>query len=195
MSPKLLNILLVLIPAILYYFVYVPLTTGNPSAIFTPVASISSLQATNVQYTNTLSLISKIQTDIKKVNDDYKTLDIASTTKVEMMLPDSLNQLKLRREVTAISDSVGIGIKGLNVKEDKSSSANLGAYVVEFSFKARYKNIKLLLEEYEKNKRFYTIETLRISRVDVKNLKSEDLQNLDRDALLVFVTYKVNYLK
>jgi hypothetical protein len=195
MSPKLLNIVLVLIPAILYNFVYLPLTTGVDSVVMSPKASIRTLQDTNVQYANTLSLLGKIQTDIKKINDDYKSLDPATTSKVLIMLPDSIDTLKLRREVIAIADSAGIAIKEVSVKEDKGNSATLGAYIVEFSVKARYKNVKLLLEEYEKNLRLYTIESLRIARQDTKTLKAEELQNLDRESLMVTIAYKVNYLK
>jgi hypothetical protein len=195
MSPKLLNIVLALIPAILYNFVYLPLTTGVDSVVMSPKASIRTLQDTNVQYANTLSLLGKIQTDIKKINDDYKSLDPATTSKVLIMLPDSIDTLKLRREVIAIADSAGIAIKEVSVKEDKGNSATLGAYIVEFSVKARYKNVKLLLEEYEKNLRLYTIESLRIARQDTKTLKAEELQNLDRESLMVTIAYKVNYLK
>ncbi len=195
MSPKLLNVLLVLAPVMLYNFVYLPLTTGEPSVLVSPEASISSLQSTRVQYINNLNLISEIQTSLKRINDDYKSVDPASSTKAELMLPDKIDQLKLRREVINIADAAGVALKDVSVKEDKGSNAAVGSYLVDFSFVSRYKEAKLLLGEYEKNKRFYTIESLTIKRMDTKSLKSDDIIKIDKDSLTISVTYRVNYLK
>ncbi len=193
MSPKLLNILLVLVPAMLYNFVYLPLTTGTPSVLLAPSASIRGLQTKNVQYANTLNLVTDIQTNIKKINDDYKAVSPATTTIVETMLPDTIDQLKLRKEVIAIADAAGVGLKEVKIREDRSSTA-VGSYIIDFTFKARYKNAKLLLDEYEKNRRFYIINALNIKKIDPKGLSVEELQNIDKDALAITVSYRVNYL-
>ncbi len=198
MSPKLLNILLVLIPAILYYGVFDPLYTGKPGLIWTPESSISALQSTNVQYTNTINLVSKVEKDIKKVNEEYQAIkaDATTTHKVMKMLPDSIDPIVLRSEVISIADNKGVSIIDVGIKEDaKNVPQGLGAYLVTFSVKGRYPVLKNLLQEYEKNLRFYTVETIDIQRQEAKGLTDKELLDFDKESLSAKLVYKVYYLK
>lgn len=195
MSPKLFNILLVLIPVIVYYGVFDPLYNGNPGLVWTPESSISGLQAKNVQYTNTYNLISKVGKDIKKINDDYVAIPETTTATVTQMLPDEIDPIRLRNEVINIADKTGVPISTVKISEDNRVSVpGVGAYTITFDVKARYSDIKNLLVGYEKNTRFYNIDSLRISRIETKGLSPQELLVFDKEALLATVSYKVYYL-
>lgn len=195
MSPKLLNVLLVLIPVILYYGVFDPLYTGNQGLIWTPESSIEALQLKNVQYTSTINLISKVEKDIKKINNNYTSISATTTTKVTAMLPDEIDPIRLRNEVISIADKAGVSVGGVKINdESRSSLPGTGAYLITFEIKARYKDLKRLLESYERNTRFYNIETLRIARFDTKGLSNQELLLFDKEALQTTVSYKVYYL-
>lgn len=196
MSPKLLNILLILIPVILYYGVFNPLYTGNPGLIWAPESSIAALQGANVQYSNTMGLVSEVQRGIKKINDDYKVVEATTTKKIEAMLSDKIDSIKLKKEVIAIAEVVGVAVSSVSVREDaRFPVPGTGSYLVSFSFKARYPTIKALLQAYERNTRFYTIESLAVNRQDSKGLSETDIKNNDTEALQVIAEYRVYYLK
>lgn len=195
MSPKLLNILLVLIPVILYYGVFDPLYTGNQGLIWTPESSIAALQAKSVQYTNTYNLVAKVEKDMKKINNDFVAIPEATTTKVTIMLPDEIDQIRLRNEVISIADTVGVPVSAVKITEDnRVSVSGVGAYTITFDIKAKYKDAKKLLEAYEKNTRFYNIDTLRIIRFDPKGLSAQELLLFDKELLQITISYKVYYL-
>jgi hypothetical protein len=195
MSPKLLNILLVLIPVILYYGVFDPLYTGNQGLIWTPESSIAGLQAKNVQYENTYNLISKVEKDMKKINNDYISIPEATTTKVMEMLPDEIDPVRLRNEVISIADKAGVPISGVKIAEDNRVGVpGVGAYTITFEVETKYKELKNLLEMYDKNTRFYNIDSLRITRADPKGLSAQELLLFDKEKLQAGISYKVYYL-
>jgi hypothetical protein len=195
MSPKLLNILLVLIPVIVYYGVFDPLYNGNPGLVWTPESSIAGLQAKNVQYTNTYNLISKVGKDMKKINDEYVAIPETTVATVTQMLPDEIDPIRLRNEVINIADKVGVPISTVKITEDNRVTVpGTGSYTITFDVKARYADIKNLLAAYEKNTRFYNIDALRIARSDPKGLSAQELLVFDKEQLQVTVSYKVYYL-
>ena len=196
MSPKLLNILLILIPVMLYYGVFNPLYTGNPGLIWAPESSIAGLQGANVQYANTISLVSEVQAGIKKINGDYKTVEATTTKKIEAMLSDKIDPIKLKKEVITIAEVKGVAINAVTVRDEtRFPIPGVGSYLVSFSFKARYPTIKALLQEYERSTRFYTIESLSVTRQELKGLSEIEIKNNDIEALQTQVEYRVYYLK
>ena len=180
----------------LYYAVFQPLYTGNPGLIWTPASSIAGLQSQNVQYANTLNLITNVEKDIKKIDADYKSIPATTTKKIETMLPDTVDPIRLRNEALAIADAAQVSISNLRVSEyTKSLPSEVGAYQVDFAVNARYPLLKKLLEGFEKNLRFYSIETIGIQRPIAKDLTAAELLLFDKESLSTTVSYKVYYLK
>lgn len=196
MSPKLLNVLLVLVPLVMYYGFIEPMYTGNPGIVWSPSSSIRGLQSTNVQYVNAINLVSAATLGIKKINDEYLAVSTSSIEKAELMLPDSIDRFKLRNEVISIADKSGVAITGLAIAENaKNSNGEIQSYTISFGVKARYPALKRLLQEYEKSTRFYTIESITINVADPKGLSPEDLLLFDSEALVSNVVYTVAALK
>lgn len=198
MSPKLFNILLVLTLLVLYFGFLQPMYTGNPGIIWTPENSIPSLKSQNVLYSNTLNQVELVRTSIEKINTDYKNISPELRSKVTVMLPDTIDPIRLRNEVTTIADKAGLALTGLNVTTDpKNTSKETNSFIVSFSFKGRYPVFKKLMEAFERNLRFYTVESVIIQRQDKKDDSITDPAALADDAekLFISVVFKVYYLK
>ena len=196
MSPKLLNVLLLLIPVVMYYGFIEPMITGNPGMVWTPSNSIKGLQATNVQYINAANIVSTITMDMKKVNKDYLDISTSTIEKVGIMLPDTIDIFKLRKEVVSIADKVGVSIADPAITENpRNTDQSVQSYLITFALKAKYPKIKELLQEYEKNMRFYSVESMTIKIKDKKGLSAEELLSFDSETLDVEISYTVASLK
>lgn len=195
MSPKLLNVLLILIPVAFYYGYIDPMYNGTPGLVWTPQKSISVLKSENVQYTNALNQVSFLEEEIKKIDKNYKAVDggvIASST---ILLPDSLDPYNIRNEVTSIANKAGVAIVGVNViPSNKIKSPKIGTYTVSFTLIARYPVFKKLMEEYEKSMRLFLIDSVMISRVEEKKGEEKTSVITDKEALNISVTFNVPYL-
>ena len=140
MSPKLLNVFLVLIPTVLYYGVISPLYTGEAGLIWTPESSIATLKAQNVQYANTINQISLVEQGVTTLNKEYASLDQSILDKTAIMLPDTIqDQVKLRNEILNIANKSGVALNGVSLTIDpKNRDQYVGNYIISFTFKARY---------------------------------------------------------
>jgi hypothetical protein len=197
MSPKLLNILLIILPVSLYFGYIDPAYTGAPGLIWTPEASIVALQSQKVQHENALDQINLVESEVNKTYKDYLSLDKEIKEKVEIMLPDSIDQFKLRNEVTSIANKTGVAIGGLKVTEmSRFKNPNVGGYKISFSVKCNYAALKNLTESYETNKRFFTIDTIGISHYVKKDENGQIIMGSENEDMLdSVISYNVYYLR
>lgn len=199
MSPKLLNLLFALLPVSLYYGYIEPVYTGNQGLVWTPQTSILVLKAQNEQYKSAADQAALVTTEIDKVNKTYLDLNADIKNKIIMMLPDSIDQFKLRNEVTSIANKKGIAISNLKVTEAvriKNPSV-IGGYKISFNMKGNYATIKSLLEEYEKSTRFFVIESLSITHHVKKDGNGIEIADsaVTEDMLDGEIVFNVYYLK
>lgn len=196
MSPKLLNILLVLITTALYFGYINPIYTGVPGLVWTPEKNIFILKAENVQYQNTLNQIDLVRVESEKLGKDYSAVDQNLKDKVFTMLPDSVDTVRLQNEVKTIANNAGVAIANLGVtpNNNRSSNPRIGSYTVTFLVHGKYAPTKRLIEAFEKNMRFYVIQSMAISKPNKK--EGEQVSRLeDQDSLDTFLTFNVYYLK
>jgi hypothetical protein len=196
MSPKLLNILLVLIPVALYFAYIDPMYSGQPGLIWTPDDSIVSLQSKNKQYDNALQQVPLVISEIEKLNKDYLAISDEARAKALMLLPDRIDPVKLRNEVTSIGNKSNIAITGLSVAVDgRDDYKELGSYAVSFSVKSRYPAFKKFLENYEKSMRLFIPESIIIQKTDKKQDGAPLDSTEDLDALNIRIVSRVYYIK
>jgi hypothetical protein len=117
MSPKLLNILLIALPAVLFYGYLMPYYTGEGGLVWTPEKSIKTLQVENVLFANTLKQTGIIKDAAEKFEKDYNSFDADTKQKISTMLPDTIDPVKLRNEVINIAAKTGVAISGLKVEK------------------------------------------------------------------------------
>lgn len=191
MSPKLLNILLIALPAVLFYGYLMPYYTGEGGLVWTPEKSIKTLQVENVLFANTLKQTGIIKDAAEKFEKDYNSFDADTKQKISTMLPDTIDPVKLRNEVINIAAKTGVAISGLKVEKDPKGEGGLNFYKVTFGVKTRYPTFKTLVESYERNKRFFLLDMATISRP-----KSDDEEKeIQEDVLDSTVTFRVYYMK
>lgn len=199
MSPKLLNILLILVPSLLYLGYIHPIYTGEPGLVWAPEKNIFVMKSLNVQYQNSLNQISLIQNQMDQLTKDYNAVDEETRKKVTMMLPDTLDPIKLRSEVAAIADRAGVAITDLTVTPVKSTAKNVGqkvdGYKVSFSVKSHYPSIKNLIAKYETSLRFFLLESVSIDKIVRKIDDKSELSQDDGETLISIVSFNVYYLK
>jgi len=194
MSPKILNILLILIPVVLYYGFFEPIYDGTVGYGWAPESTISSLQSQNASYASALNQVSNVETGIEKVYKLYQliTPDVIATT--SLLLPDSIDPIKLKNEVMSIADKAGVAISTPGITLDpRTVGKPVQAYIVIFSFKARYPKLKEFMEDYQKNLRFYALDSLTIKR-QVNVDAGDSKRTFDKEALDVTVQFRVRYL-
>lgn len=194
MSPKIFSILLVILPVALYYGYINPAYSGEVGLVWTPEASIILLRSQKVQYENAIAQVDLVENEMTKINKDYLNLDPVIKNKVEMMLLDSIDQFKLRNEVTSIANKKGVAISGLKVTEGiRNKNQKIGGYKVAFTVKGNYSTIKKLIEEYEKSTRFFVVDSIAIGRYvkkDDSGIVIDDGETLDAT-----ITFEVYYLR
>lgn len=193
MSPKLLNILLIICSVVLYIGYLKPMYTGAPGVIWTPEKSLSALKNENVQYANAINQIELIRREAEKINKEYEAIDKEVVTKAELFLPKVIDPLKLRNDVISIASKSGIAISGLTVTHDATNSF----YKVSFAMKTRYSLFKNFIQNYEKSTRVFSLSVLTIARIDDgenKNLTLSEMED-NEGKLNIRVESRVYYKK
>lgn len=188
MSPKLLNILIVIAPVVLYMTLIKPLSTGV-GTFWSPEMSIADLQRVNAQYSAALSNTKVIENGIEAIYKEYTKIDPQILEKNKQMLSEQLDEAKLRNEIVAIASKQGVAIESLEVVKDKRGSKTGDFYSISFSLRSRYPAFKRLLEEYDKSTRFYHIDSLFISRQKVD--EDTEVSLSDKDILNIQVKFRV----
>lgn len=152
MSPKLLNILLILTSLVLYFYVIKPLYTGADSGIWSPgEESIQALTIRKERYKNTSKIVDDLVKKANKLKEEYDAFDPETLHNMSIMVPDSVNNLKLLSEITTIANRTGLTLDGLGVK-DKG-----GEYNISFNVMATYQEFKDFMAYYERSKRLLNL--------------------------------------
>ena len=118
MSSKLLSLLLLVITAALYMLVISPVYSGEGN-IWAPSSGISNLKSLNKQYTSTLVQIDTIERGAEALYKDYTNLNPEVLSKMNILLSDSVDQVKLRNEVVTIASRSGLALEELEVKKER----------------------------------------------------------------------------
>ena len=79
--------------------------------------------------------------------------------------------------------------------DQKSVNKNVSAYGVSFSLNAKYSDFKRLMQDFEKNMRFFTVESITIKRPDASESPVQGQGVFDKEALKIGLTFRVHYLK
>ncbi len=155
MSPRLFNTLLIISSIVLYAYVIKPLYyTGVEGIFWTPESSIQALRESNDKYQKTIDGVDVIIGQANKLKSQYETFDEESKNKMMIMVPSSVNEIKLLSELTNMASLAGFAIEDLSVKNRS------GEYTINFSFRATYLQFKQFMDLYEKNMRLLTMKSV-----------------------------------
>lgn len=155
MSPKLLNILLLTISVVLYYYVVNPLYSGTESLLFSSGQSITNLKKELDTYNKTIVAVPNL---IAQANSDkalYDTIPEEDRKKILIMVPVAVNDIKLMSELTNIGVESGVPLDEMGIK-DKGN----GEYLVSFTITTTYTSFKKVMEYWEKSMRLFRLQTV-----------------------------------
>lgn len=183
MSPKLINILLILSSFALYYLVIGPLWTGG-GPIWAPEHGISSLTSLESQYKDTASSADDLSKQGEKLKSQFKAIDDATKQKMALMVPQKIDKVRLLSEVDNIANQSGVALSNVSAVDVATVDKLKGSYNISFSVKTTYTKFKEFMRNYENSLRLFTLESVNFSAPD----KIDDLT----DFKVILKTY---YLK
>lgn len=157
MSPKLLNVLLIISSVVLYYYVVDPLYSGADMGLISPDKSIQKLVEERETYNKTIKAVPEV---IKKANDtrkQYEDLSEEDKKKILVMVPVAVNDIKLMSEITNIGSKSGVMLENMGIK-DKG-----GEYSISFSVMTTYTNFKNIMKYWENSMRLFTLQSVTFS--------------------------------
>lgn len=164
MTPKLLNILLIIISGVLYIYVVNPLYSGTDSFFFASGQDIKSLTTKLATYDATIAEVPNIIKKAKDAKDQYDKISEDDRKKILTMVPVSVNDIKLMSEITNIGTEALTPIDGMGVK-DKGLAKNSkeGEYSVSFTVLTTYTNFKKMMAYWESSMRLFRLQSVSFS--------------------------------
>lgn len=155
MSPKYLNILLIIASGVIYYTVVSPLYFGGTSPFFSQDQNIQSLTDKRNTYDKTIAAFAAVDVQAKLNTDQFKSISEEDRKKIFIMVPTSVDNIKLMSELTNIGVISGVAIDGMGIK-DKGD----GTYSISFSISTTYTNFKKIMSVWENSMRLFALQSV-----------------------------------
>ena len=137
---------------------------------------ITKLRDQSVSFNEALDNSKSLEAERDKLTEKYNSIDPNNLAKLQKLLPDSVDNIRLILEVEGVASPYGMVLK--DVKYDtttptattttgsaaaKTNSTDYGTWNLEFSTKGTYSNFLNFLEDLEKNLRIVDISSIDFS--------------------------------
>ena len=142
---------------------------------------ISNLKAQVVSYNEALDNSKSLQTQRDKLTQKYNSIDPTDLAKLQKLLPDNVDNIRLILEIEGVASPYGMVLK--DVKYDttnqtsttaqstlaqasanaKANNTDYGTWNLEFSTQGSYSNFLNFLQDLEKNLRIVDISSIDFS--------------------------------
>ncbi|MEK7117003.1 MAG: type 4a pilus biogenesis protein PilO [Patescibacteria group bacterium] len=157
--------------------------------IYPSVGDLSALMSEKQRYNDSLETVSNIEDKKNELLTKFNDISDDDKKEIEIILPSSLNFIKLISQIDAVAAGNGISIDKISSKETSSSIGNsieeaqpqrpYQSSIIEFSFTASYEKFNAFMDKLEKS--------LRI--LDVKSVKLTIQEDGDYSYSVEFETY------
>lgn len=152
MTPAKLNIILLIISFVLYYYVVSPLYFGTDS-FFVIGDNISTLQQKSKTLDKTIAAYAVLEKQAKDSLNAYNNISPEDKQKIMVMVPEQVDDIKLMSELTNIGIASGVPIEGMGVKDKE------GSYLISFSVTTTYDNFKKVMATWENSRRLLSLKS------------------------------------
>lgn len=159
MSKNLLNLLLIVGTFTVYYLLIGPLYKGV-GGVWQPAGSIQSLRELKSQYNETLNQADNLFTQAETLRSQYSRVTDEQKAKMKVMVPDSIDKVRLLSEVYNISVVAGIPFNELAYSDGQSNITGRGSASISFAVKTTYPQFKVLMDTLEKSLRLFSIQSV-----------------------------------
>lgn len=140
----------------MYFLAIKPLYTGE-GGIIHPAQSVKALRSLNSQYDGTLKNAESLVNQAKTMRAQYSAISPEDKAKIAVMVPESVDKVRLLSEVYGLGEDAGFSLDSLSYT-DGGSIAGKGIVNISFSVKTTYPRFKVLMDNFEKSMRLYSIE-------------------------------------
>lgn len=158
MSKNLLYLLLIIASGAIYYEVIKPVYTGV-GGVMQPEQSVQTLMSLNSQYDTTLSQAEDLVSQAQKLRNQYNNISPEQRKQMEVMVPNSIDKVRLLSEVDGLAKSAGFALSDLSYADGGSSNGK-GVAAISFSVKTTYPRFKILMDDFEKSERLFSIDNV-----------------------------------
>ena len=164
MSPKILNLLLVVASGSLYYLLISPLYTGI-GTIYQPGMGVAPLRDLNESYDTTIAQAQKLVDQSQNLSRQYRALSPEAKETLAVMVPDQIDEVRLVSEVNSIANQTGFALENIAYNQNPGSGGKTGvsSYTVTVSTKGTYEKLKELLHNFETSKRIYAVRSVSVT--------------------------------
>lgn len=164
MSKSSTNLLSLIIISVAIYFVIIsPIYFGGGSLYsVSPDESIVSMREFKNKIGSSLKELNDGKLNIAKLDSEYGSLDKDTQDKLNTMIPNDVDPIRLVSEINKIVTGVGLTAENISYSkepEDKNLPG-IGIYSISFSTKSSYSNLKNLIDKLEKSRRIFSIQSV-----------------------------------
>ena len=133
--------------------------------------SVQSLQAEDAQYQKALSDSEKINEKRNSLMDKQKSFDPVQMARLEKLLPDNVDNIKLVIDINNIAEKNRLNLKNVKLntgviqtdsKKIGADNSKYGTVGLSFSVVASYDNFQIFLTDLEKSLRLVDITELSV---------------------------------
>lgn len=157
MSKNLLTLLLAVTTFALYYLLINPLYNGE-GGIWQPAYSIKELQRMNKEYAETKAQGESIKNQADQLKAEYMKIPQDKKDKMKIMVPPSIDKVRLLSEISRMLNQEGYSSKDLVVTEN--SVPNYYGNSVNFRVSTTYEEFKQLIDVFDKSMRLFTLKSV-----------------------------------
>jgi hypothetical protein len=165
MSKSLLYLLLIISTFAVYYLIIGPLYTGT-GGVWQPAESVQALQVLNRQYDETLMQADSLRAEAQTLQKEYQNISDDQKAEMKIMVPDSIDKVRLLSEVSSILVQSGFSAQDLAYSEGAVRTDGRGSAALSFTVKTTYPRFKELMDTFEKSMRLFSIQGVTFSAPD-----------------------------
>lgn len=159
MSKKILNILLILTTFFTYYVFINPLYSGM-GGVFSFGEGVKTLKNKKAEYDSAVMEADKLVKDAQEKVEAYDKLSEEERERMSVMLPESVDTIRLMHEISMLSITSGMPVSNLAVSESEPASNGKGVVTVNLSVKSSYAKFKEFMKVIENSMRLFSVKSV-----------------------------------
>ncbi len=157
----------------------------------TAYEKVRVLQKEESAYNDALGNSKKLQSVRDDLVKKYNTLPKESLDRLQKLLPDNVDNIRLIIEIEQLASGHGMSVTGVNYdagddKDEKKdqfatnqqlsgAKNNIGSYDLEFTIEGKYEQFQEFLTDLEKSLRIVDVSSITFSSLTVNEKKPSDL--------------------
>jgi Tfp pilus assembly protein PilO len=162
MNNKNIIVLLGIGTILLYYLLIRPLYNGVGN-VWQPEHGIKTLMQMNAEYDEALAQASSLFGKADTLRKEYSEVSSEQKQKMNVMVPDSVDIVRLLSEVNSIGVEQGVPLINLSASEVGAAVEGKGTVGISFAVKTTYLQFKQLMEAFEKSMRLFSVQSVSFS--------------------------------